>query len=301
MHNFIVIDDDKTVTSVLIKIIEQYDLGEVCAESDDGIRGEDMILIHRPDIVIIDLLLPSKDGISVVKKVKSFDLDTVFIMLSQVSTKDIIAKAYENGIEFFINKPINVIEVVNVIKRVKEYITLRKTFQTIESAASLLKKGEKLYSNDVTEKNKKVINQIMADIGILGELASKDIINMSLMLMENEDLNNRLEEIQLNDLLRIYQEKYSSGSTYAQSEIKTVEMRIRRAISKSIKNIASMGIEDFANEKFLLYSSSLFDYMDIKSEMDYIRGKSNTGGRVNVKSFFRKLLVLIEKYNNPLN
>lgn len=299
MHSFVVIDDDKTVRSVLIKIIEQYDLGEVCSESGDGIDGEEQILNHRPDIVIIDLLLPFKDGISIVKRIKSLNVNTVFIMLSQVSTKDIIAQAYENGIEFFISKPINVIEVVNVIKRVKEYITLRRTFQTIESAASVLKKGDRLYNHDNIEKNKKVLQQIMADIGILGELGSKDITNICITLFEDKELNDSLEEIQLNDLFRILQEKYSGTSAIVHSESKTVEMRIRRAVSKAIKNIASMGIEDFSNEKFVLYSSSLFDYMEIKNEMDYLRGKSKTGGRVNVKSFLRRLMVLTEEYSNP--
>lgn len=301
MHNFVLIDDDKSVRSVLIKIIDQYNLGEVCADSGDGLDGEEKILRYRPDIVIIDLLLPSKDGISIVKKIRSLNINTVFIMLSQVSTKDIIAKAYENGIEFFINKPINVIEVVNVIKKVKEYITLRKTFQTIENAASILKKGEVLYNYDNMEKNKKVLKQIMADIGILGELGSKDIINICIMLLNDEELNDSLEEIQLNDLFKIFQEKHVRAPLNIQSESKAIEMRIRRAVSKGIKNIASMGIEDFANEKFILYSSSLFDYSEIKNEMDFIRGKSKTGGRVNIKSFLRRLMVLMEEYSNPLS
>ena len=301
MHSFVVIDDDKTIRSVLVKIIDQHNLGEVCAESGDGISGEEHILIHRPDIVIIDLLLPYKDGISIVKRIKSLNVNSVFIMLSQVSTKDIIAKAYENGIEFFINKPINIIEVVNVIKKVKEYITLRRTFETIENAASILKKGEKLYNDDNIERNKKVLKQIMADIGILGELGSKDITNICVTLMENDDLNDSLEEIQLGDLFRIFQEKCSGASVNVQSEVKTIEMRIRRAVSKAIKNIASMGIEDFANEKFVIYSTSLFDYIEIKNEMDFIRGKSKTGGRVNVKSFLIRLLVLIEGYSNPFS
>ncbi len=39
-------------------------------------------------------------------------------MLSQVSSKDMIAKAYENGIEFYISKPINAVEVKSVLKKV---------------------------------------------------------------------------------------------------------------------------------------------------------------------------------------
>lgn len=43
MSSFIVIDDDRTVRSVVTKIIEQYGLGEVYAEADNGISGEELI------------------------------------------------------------------------------------------------------------------------------------------------------------------------------------------------------------------------------------------------------------------
>jgi len=294
-----VIDDDRSVRSVLIKIIEQYDLGEVVAESDNGIKGEEQIMAYRPDIVMIDLLLPMKDGIAVVKKIKSMNIRSVFIMLSQVSSKDIIGKAYENGIEFFINKPINVIEVVNVIKKVKEYLTLRRTFQAIEVAALQLRRDDVLGEYDSKEMNKKFLNQILSDIGIIGELGSKDIMKICTILIEDRELNYSLEEMQLTDLFRIVQEKYSSNTANIHLDSKTVEMRIRRAVGKAIKNIATLGIEDFANEKFVLYSSSLFDYIEIKNEMDFIRGKSKAGGKINVKTFIRRLLVMIEEYENP--
>ncbi|WP_372997183.1 response regulator [Lutispora sp.] len=299
MHSFIVIDDDRSIRSVLMKIIEQYDLGEIIGEADNGAAGEEMIITHRPDIVIIDLLLPMKDGITIVKKIKSLDIKTVFIMLSQVSSKDIIGKAYENGIEFFINKPINVIEVVNVIKRVKEYITLRRTFQTIESAALQLKKDEYSSENSNIDRYKKLLNQILSDIGIIGELGSKDIVKICLVFIKDRELNNELEEMQLSDLFRIVIERSPYDSKNINMDSKAIEMRIRRAVSKAMKNVATLGIEDFANEKFMLYSSSLFDYIEIKNEMDYIRGKSKTGGKVNVKTFIRRLLVMLEEYENP--
>lgn len=300
MHRFIVIDDDRSIRSVLTKVIEQYDLGEVIGEADNGVEGEEMIITYRPDIVIIDLLLPMKDGISIVKKIKELGVNTVFIMLSQVSSKDIIGKAYENGIEFFINKPINIIEVVNVIRRVKEYTTLRRTFQTIESAALQLKKDDYYGDYSNKEKYRKLLNQILSDIGIIGELGSKDIINICLVFVKDKILNNALEEMQLSDLFKIVNEKIDCGSKNANLDSKAVEMRIRRAVAKAMKNVATLGIEDFANERFMMYSSSLFDYIEIKNEMDYIRGKSKTGGKVNVKTFIRRLLVMLEEYENPL-
>lgn len=295
MTSFVVIDDDRTVRSVLIKIIEQYGLGDVCAEADNGLLGEELILRYKPDIVIIDLLLPYQDGMSIIKKVKSLNVKSTFIMLSQVSDKVMIAKAYELGIEFFISKPINVIEVVNIIKRVGEYLTMKKTFAAIESTVMNLGRKSEKDKDKKSDIIKRLLNQIMADLGILGDLGSKDIMNICTMLYENPEYGDTLEETQLSDSLKLLQSKYSSEGRVSKSDFKAIEMRMRRTVGKAMKNIAAMGIEDFSNDKFALYSSSLFDYVDVKAEMDYIRGKTKYNGKVNIKSFIKRLLVMLEQ------
>ena len=295
MSSFIIIDDDRTVRSVLLKIIEQYSLGDVFAEAENGLDGEAMILKYKPDIVIIDLLLPFQDGISIIRKVKSLNVRSMFIMLSQVSDKDMIAKAYEFGIEFFISKPINVIEVVNVIKRVKEYLAMKKTFEAIESTALTLGRDNTGVNVGRLVNARRTLNQIMADLGILGDLGSRDIINTCAMLYEDVALGEALEETQLSELLKLLQSKYSSEGKGSGSDFKAIEMRMRRTVAKAMKNIAAMGIEDFSNDKFILYSSSLFDYSDVKMEMDYIRGKAKYSGKVNIKSFIKRLLVMVEQ------
>lgn len=295
MTSFIVIDDDLTVRSVLTRIIEQYDLGEVIAEAEEGLLGEELILRYRPDIVIIDLLLPEQDGVSIIKKVKALNVKSMFVMLSQVSDKDLIANAYEHGIEFFINKPINVIEVVKIIKKVKEYLALKKTFEAIESTAMALGRDNPAHEGSLNESGRRVINQIMVDLGILGDLGSRDIFNICMILLENKKLSESLEETQLNDLLKLLQNRYAEENRILKNDVKAIEMRMRRTVAKAMKNIASMGIEDFSNEKFIQYSSSLFDYADVKAEMDYIRGKTKYSGKVNIKFFIKRMMVMIEE------
>lgn len=296
MNTFIIVDDDISVRSVITRVIEQYNLGFVVAEAENGITGEQLIIKNRPDIVIVDLLLPLQDGITIVSKLKTLNMNTVFIMISQVTSKDMVAKAYESGIEFFINKPINIIEVVNVIKKVKEYITLRKTFEAIENTASLMKHPKINIMNN-TDTIRKTLQQIFIDLGILGELGGKDIVNLCMIITQNKRMKDNIESMQINDMLKIISQSYNEDGSISNLDIKAIEMRIRRAISKAMKNIASMGIEDYSNEKFILYSSSLFDYSEIKSEMDFIRGKSKASGKVNLKTFIKRLIVLTE-YND---
>ena len=66
---------------------------------------------------------------------------------------------------------------------------------------------------------------------------------------------------------------------------KSVEQRIRRTAAIGMANLASLGIEDSSNTVFNEYSTTLYNFEQVKNEMDYIRGKSNTHGKVNVKKF----------------
>lgn len=55
-------------------------------------------------------------------------------------------------------------------------------------------------------------------------------------------------------------------------------------------NLAILGLEDFANDKFLLYSSSLFDFGEVRKEMLYIQGKRSLRGRIHVKKFIEGII-----------
>ena len=94
--------------------------------------------------------------------------------------------------------------------------------------------------------------------------------------------------IKLNE---IYLEEGYKGS----SNIRAIEQRIRRAIQQAMDNISMLGIEDFGNYKFETYSSTLFDFSEVKRNMDYIRGKSNYRGKISVKSFVEGLINIMEE------
>ena len=117
---FYLLDDDKHVRMILKQIITDRELGTVCGSGSNGHEGLEDVFDLAPDIIIVDLLMPEMDGITFVEQAKAKLPDTAFVMLSQVSSKEMISAAYEAGIEFFIQKPINSIEVENVIQKVRQ-------------------------------------------------------------------------------------------------------------------------------------------------------------------------------------
>ena len=76
---------------------------------------------------------------------------------------------------------------------------------------------------------------------------------------------------------------------------KNMEQRIRRAIAVGMSNLAHLGIEDFMNETFTAYSSTLFPFEEIRSEMDHIRGKRKYGGKVSIKKFIDSLMLAVDR------
>ena len=117
---FYILDDLYSSVKNIENIVESRNLGEVIGTATSSEKAVSEILSKNPDIAIVDLLMPIKDGIKVVREVRDVNPDISFIMLSQVVDKDMIADAYKAGIEYFITKPNNVIEIENVIRRVVE-------------------------------------------------------------------------------------------------------------------------------------------------------------------------------------
>lgn len=120
-----IVEDDISVISILEDIVESNDLGTVCGDSGSGL-DLDKILALAPDLVLVDLLMPGKDGIQVVRELKERGCLAKFIMISQVSSKEMVAKAYLAGVDFFISKPINLIEVRQVIRNIRQQMEMNE-------------------------------------------------------------------------------------------------------------------------------------------------------------------------------
>ena len=126
-------EDDPSVIGVLEDILESSALGRVCGASEEGAPDPERIMALDPDLVLVDLLMPGRDGIQLVRELKELGSRAKFVMISQVSAKELIAKAYQAGVEFFIQKPINLIEVRQVVGNVIRQMENERALHTIQS------------------------------------------------------------------------------------------------------------------------------------------------------------------------
>lgn len=271
-----IVEDDLAVINVLEDIIETHDLGEICG--DCGGEPADILSVLRakPDVILVDFFMPVKDGVEFVKELRSVDSRIKCIMISQVSSKELIGKAYDAGIDFFINKPINLIEVRSVLKNMEMQIENERTLDNIRRMFMTEIHQMPKKDSDTSAYSKK-LHYILNKIGMSGEKGCPDIIKICEYLHENKIPVSQLSVAQIC-------ERVSDSP-------KNVEQRVRRAIAVGMTNVAHMGIEDFLNETFTAYSGTLFPFEEIRSEMDFIRGKKDYGGKVIIKTFLDGLML----------
>ena len=102
-----IVEDDLSVINILEDIIETQDLGEICGDCGGEPANLADVLRAKPDVILVDFFMPVKDGVEFVKELRAVNTSIKCIMISQVSAKELISKAYSAGVDFFISKPIN--------------------------------------------------------------------------------------------------------------------------------------------------------------------------------------------------
>lgn len=273
-----IIEDDISVIGVLEDIVEGSGLGSLCGDTGDGPPDLDQILSLDPDLILIDLLMPGKDGIQIVRELKERGCGAKFIMISQVSAKEMIAKAYTAGVEFFIQKPINLIEVRQVISNVKSQIENERALKTIQSVFA----GREAPASrpDPAQLRRRKLTHILSQLGMAGEKGSKDITDLCLILLEEGG--------------NVSQTGVSALCARLPGPPKSTEQRIRRAVERGLGHVASLGLEDYNNEYFLRYATRLFPFHEVRAEMAFQQGKGPRG-KASLKKFLDGLIILVEE------
>lgn len=110
MNKILVIDDDEAILE-LIKINMEL-TGYTCIISSDPVKGFQMVKQEKPDLVILDVMMPGTDGYSVALKIRQADgiKDTPIIMLTALGELDDKLKGFNSGIDDYLTKPFEIEE-----------------------------------------------------------------------------------------------------------------------------------------------------------------------------------------------
>ncbi len=99
----LIIEDDKHILSFLTRGFEED--GYIVDSATDGAEGEYMALIHNYDVIILDWMLPSKDGLEIIKSLRQKSISTPTIMLSAKGDTPDKISGLRSGADDYLPKP----------------------------------------------------------------------------------------------------------------------------------------------------------------------------------------------------
>jgi two-component system response regulator (stage 0 sporulation protein A) len=103
----LIVDDNRDFRMTVAKYLEGNGEMEIIGEASDGNEAIEIINKKDIDVILLDVIMPNKDGLYILEEMKgiSNDLVSKTIIVSALTQEDIIKRATDLGVSFYIAKP----------------------------------------------------------------------------------------------------------------------------------------------------------------------------------------------------
>ena len=152
------VEDNKALRQNVEKLLHKFFSNVFVAE--DGRVGLEMFKKHHYHLVISDIRMPNMDGIEFTKSIRKIQPDTKVILMSAFDDKEYLLQAIELGIFRYLQKPVNVSELANVLllalQEIKDernskifYTNLQNIFNYQSSMVMMLNETKPILANQI--------------------------------------------------------------------------------------------------------------------------------------------------------
>ena len=114
----LVVDDEKVLLELLLSKIGQA--GFIAIGARDGDDGLQKALAEHPDLILLDIIMPKMDGITMLKKLRedAWGKTAPVIMLSNLNTAEAVEKSLENGAyDYLVKVDYSLDDLVAIVKK----------------------------------------------------------------------------------------------------------------------------------------------------------------------------------------
>ena len=166
----LIVDDEQPIVDILVHNLVKE--GYKTIEANDGITAVNMALEQKPDLILLDIMLPKMDGLSVCKRIKnSYNVPILMLTAKDEEIDKILG--LELGADDYITKPFSVRELMARIKANLRKADINLENQIVEKTnqASDKKKDSKIIVGDLEldldKFEVKVRGEIIGDMNIM--------------------------------------------------------------------------------------------------------------------------------------
>lgn len=121
----LLIEDEMVLAQIIKETLETRDFEITIAAN--GVEGWTKYYADKPDICIVDIMMPRKDGLSLVTDIRKVDEDIPIIFLSAKAQTVDVLKGLEAGADDYIKKPFSMEELILRIKRLVRKVNSKNT------------------------------------------------------------------------------------------------------------------------------------------------------------------------------
>ena len=201
----LMIDDNKELIGAVKEYFKSSDLIEISSTAHDGLEGIEKIENDIYDVIVLDLIMPKKDGIYVLEKMKEKNLDKKIIVATSYNATEVIRQVSEFGVNYYILKPF---DFVDLEKRILDLCNNKKSSKNID-----------LHYNNLQISITKILHELGIPSHIKGYQYIRDGVGL---VFENPDI-----------IGGITKELYPELANKFDTTVSRVERAIRHAIEIS--------------------------------------------------------------------
>ena len=210
MHKILIVEDEKKQLNILIDYFQSENFDVLSAE--DGISAVKEAVLEKPDIILLDIMLPEKNGFDVCREIREKGLNVPIIMLTAKSEEIDKVMGLELGADDYITKPFSLRE---LHARVRAQLRRTNHYADID---------------EYKLSNNKIINFKIAQVEEDGKVEKLSKTEVSLLKYFIKKLNIVLSR---NDILNnVWGYDYFPESRTLDAHI----VNLRRKIEKDYKN-----------------------------------------------------------------
>ena len=111
----VMIADDSKAIRILLKDMILNGKHELVAEAADGAEAVEKFVDLKPDVLLLDLVLPKKDGLTALKEIMETNPNAKIIMITVLDNKQMIQDCISAGAQAYITKPFTADDVLKSI------------------------------------------------------------------------------------------------------------------------------------------------------------------------------------------
>lgn len=221
VKTILIVDDEEPIVDILAHNLEKEGYNTISA--GDGLTAVDMALEKKPDLILLDIMLPKLDGLSVCKRIKN-SLNVPILMLTAKDAEIDKILGLELGADDYITKPFSVRELMARVKA-----NLRKVDAISNNSVKPQKEGNK------KKENKIVVGDLELDLDKFEVKVKGEIMDLTLREFEVlRFLASQPEQVVTRETLL---EKVWGYEYYG--DIRTVDVTVRRIREKIEKDTSA--------------------------------------------------------------